>query len=172
MQMTVDLFRKTINHALLAEGMAYPMVYTDNEGHVDLDLMREVVNVTAEARRLKKGVWESDLTLAGAVILSKHDLENNIVFYPKLFRRLINYANEGGDLGRPRGFINYLKKNPDPLLFFSAEVLAGQGEPQKKFLHDVLEVETRADGKDYLKLKVPPEFLVFEPLHQGGQRGR
>lgn len=161
--LTVDLFGKTINHALLQAGLAYPMVYAEDDGRVNLELLQEVIKVTAAAREQNRGLWAMDQTLTGAAILSVENLQENIVLYPKLFRRLISFHQAGGQLSDLEGFVKYLKEHPDPVLLFSAAVFSGQAEPTEAHLHDLCVVETR-EGEQFLKLQVLPEFIVFKPL--------
>lgn len=171
-ELTPELWDKTYNAHAIREKWAYPMFYADADGKNDLALLRHKMEVATAARVSGEGIYSEDVLLKGAAIMSVKDLENNLVLYPKIFRRLINYDNSGGKLDNMHGFLKYLANNPDPLLLFSAEVLAGHGVPKESNLHEVLEVETREDGKQYLKLTVPPEFLVFKPLHLGGGNRR
>ncbi|MFD5711429.1 thermonuclease family protein [Streptomyces pharetrae] len=86
------LKKKTVNHHLVEEGLAYPMFYPGLPGY-----LRDVLRTAAvEARVAKKGVWDVDRTYDGAVvddIDSITDTATGQVLLPKLFRRLTDYLD-------------------------------------------------------------------------------
>ena len=85
-----DLLTQTLNHRLLAEGLAYYTVYTSTpQGH--RDLLRQVA---ATARDKALGVW--DLDTSENFVLNDQDSigpEGQLIL-PKLFRRCTDYLKD------------------------------------------------------------------------------
>ncbi|TXS57570.1 thermonuclease family protein [Streptomyces sp. t39] len=83
----VAVLRTTVNHHLLAQGLAYPTFYRS----LFTGLRAEMAATAAEARTAGRGLWESDVTTAGAKITGLASLTDDVVILPKLFRRLVDH---------------------------------------------------------------------------------
>ncbi|MFF5897073.1 nuclease [Streptomyces argenteolus] len=139
------VLRTTLNHHMLAVGLAYPTFYRS----LFTSLRAEMTTTSAQARTEGRGLWASDDTLTGVKVAGLSTLTDEAVLLPKLFRRLVDYLN----LGTP------------PLACFPA-FLAGVGDRFSILstgercvgLHRA--VETTNDAA--VRMIRPPEDLLFE----------
>ncbi|MFF5702828.1 nuclease [Streptomyces sp. NPDC012794] len=89
----VDQLKKTANHHLVKEGLAYPTFYTGFPDH-----LRTALAVAAKAAKdavPRKGVWAQDVTTDGFKVTDMESItaDNGAVILPKLFRRLKDYLD-------------------------------------------------------------------------------
>ncbi|MEU6985983.1 nuclease [Streptomyces sp. NPDC046324] len=141
----VAVLRTTVNHHLLAEGLAYPTFYRS----LFTSLRTEMAATAGAARAAGKGLWVSDVTTSGAKITGVASLTDDVVILPKLFRRTMDY----------------LRLDTMPLACFPA-YLAGARDrysvlstgERRSGLHHVVEV---TDGHT-VRMTHPSEDLVFE----------
>ncbi|MET9734639.1 nuclease [Streptomyces sp. NPDC006458] len=134
----------TVNHHLIADGLAYPMFYRS----LFTSLRVELAARTEAARDTGQGLWPSDFTLTGAKITGLSTLTDEALLFPKLFRRMVDYLA----LGMPLGCLPaYLAGGGDRYSILSTgERCVG--------LHRVVEV---TDGET-VRMTRPPEDLLFE----------
>jgi len=138
---TDPLFKKSLNYALINEGLVYPTYY---KGLFN-DLRDEITKAVAKVRTKKKGLWAQDKTNAGFIVTDLKELTENDVVLPKLFRRLVDYMKNGGNVSR---FKEYLDQVGDSLIIF----------PRGQFTH--LDTIVEVNG-DRVTLEEAPENLVF-----------
>ncbi|MFE7379319.1 thermonuclease family protein [Streptomyces zhihengii] len=140
----VATLRTTVNHHLIAQGLAYPTFYRS----LFTGLRTEMAAAAVEARAAGRGLWESDVTTDGAKITGLESLTEDVVILPKLFRRLVDHLRLGL-----------------PLACFPA-FLAGVGDR-----YSVLSTGERRAGLQHVvetanghtvRMTHPPEDLLFE----------
>ena len=107
----VALLRETVNHHLLATGLAYPTFYTK----LYVDLRNELAAQSRAARAARSGVFAGDLTQTGVDVESLATLTDTAVILPKLFRRLTDYLHLNGDDVSLAGFSAFLAQQADTL---------------------------------------------------------
>ncbi|MCY0929455.1 thermonuclease family protein [Streptomyces sp. H27-H1] len=141
----VPLLRTTVNHHLLATGLAYPTYYRN----LFPDLRDELTAVAQQARADGKGLWPQDVTTTGAKIAGLSSITNNVVILPKLFRRLVDYLH----LGDPSlaGFPAFLAQKQDKYFILST----GHPTTGLDFIVQVTNGQT-------IKMTHPAEDLVFD----------
>jgi len=135
------LLKKSLNYALIREGLAYPTFYSG----LFFDLRKAFANAVRSARFRKIGIWKEDATTTGFAFPSIQDLENDLVILPKLFRRLIEYLKQGSGAA---GFLAFLKAKEDRLMIVDT----------RHFTHLDNLVEVK---KGRMKLTELPENLIF-----------
>ncbi|MFE2561716.1 nuclease [Streptomyces sp. NPDC059352] len=148
-QIFVDapLLRTTVNHHLLAAGLAYPTYYTN----LFPDLRNELTAAVHQAQAAPaKGLWPDDDTLNGATVTGMSSITDDTtgaVILPKLFRRLVDYLN----LGDPdlNGFPAFLDQAQDKFWILST----GQLTTGLDVVVEVLDSKVR--------MTHPSEDLVF-----------
>lgn len=89
-----SLLRRSLNYQLLLQGHAYPLFY-DTLYH---DLRGQLANAAATARNKDRGLWPGDRS-KGVTIHTPSDLEEHVLIFPKLFRRLMDYFRDHSKLG-------------------------------------------------------------------------
>ncbi|MFI0990422.1 thermonuclease family protein [Streptomyces exfoliatus] len=144
----VPMLKTTVNHHLLATGLAYPTYYRS----LFPDLRNELTAAVhqAQAATPAKGLWSDDDTLNGATVTGMSSLtdDTGAVILPKLFRRLVDYLNLGSaDLS---GFPTFLDHAQDRFWILST----GQ---HTTGLDAVVEV-----SNSKVRMTHPSEDLVFE----------
>ncbi|MFJ5798294.1 nuclease [Streptomyces decoyicus] len=142
----VKLLKKTANHHLLAEGLVYPAYYTGLPS--DLRVQRTAAVHQAQAAP-DKGLWPSDVTMAGAKITGMSSITKDVVIFPKLFRRLKEYLALGNP--SPAGFPAFLAGAADRFRILSTNTFVVG-------LHHVVEI---TNGQT-LRLIQPVEDLLFD----------
>ncbi|WP_131742821.1 nuclease [Actinomadura roseirufa] len=140
----VPLLRQSVNHRLIAEGLAYPTFYSK----LFPDLRAELTAATGQARAAGAGLWPSDVTTAGAEITADGDLDERLVLLPKLYRRLADYLTLGAGDPDLAGFHAFLATRDDRLFVISDAHATG--------LDTLVEVDGRT-----VRLTRPPEDLIF-----------
>jgi endonuclease YncB( thermonuclease family) len=145
------LVDRSVNAALLAAGLAYPAFYAT----LPAELRTHLADVSAAAREkaLAGGIWpRSTADPNGAATVPGLEAAEQLVMWPKLFRRIVPYLAEGfPDFD---GFDAWLRADPvhrDDELFLIDKLERGN-------LHDVV----RASGQQ-LQLTVWPERFIINP---------
>ena len=136
------LLRKSLNYKSLAAGNAYPLFYDT----LFASLRSTFTTATENARAAKKGLWKDDLSTTGLAAKTADDLEARGVIFPKLYRRLTSYFDQGGTT--LSSFLPWLAKTKEQVLDLSTGNFT--------HLDNVLVVK---GGK--ISLTLPPEQLVF-----------
>jgi hypothetical protein len=141
----------SVNAALLAAGLVYPAFYTT----LPAELRTHLAGVSAAAREkaLAGGIWpRSAADPGGPATVPDLAAAEQLVMWPKLFRRIVPYLAEGfGDFD---GFDAWLRADPvhrDDELFLIDKLERGN-------LHDVV----RASGQQ-IQLTVWPERFIIGP---------
>ncbi|GAA1422762.1 nuclease [Streptomyces thermospinosisporus] len=138
------MLRTTVNHHLVAEGLAYPTFYRS----LFTSLRVEMTAAAVAAREAGRGLWQADVTTTGAKITGLTSLTDDVVILPKLFRRLADYL----PLEMPLScFRAYLAGGGDKFSILSS----GERRPG---LHHVVEV---LNGHT-VRMTHPPEDYLFE----------
>ena len=141
---TPEHLRGSLNHQLLADGLAYPTYYSK----LYADLRTTLTQAVAQARGTGRGLWPGDATNRGVAVEAGDTLTDHAVILPKLFRRLIDYLALGhGDLSLD-AFAAFLTTRDDRLFVISEGRLTG--------LDSLVQVTGQS-----LRLTHPPEDLVF-----------
>ncbi|MGZ3096989.1 thermonuclease family protein [Streptomyces sp. H62] len=146
MEIDVDVavLRTTVNHHLIAQGLAYPTFYRS----LFTSLRTEMSAVAVRAREARRGLWASDVTTAGAKIEGLSSLTDDVVILPKLFRRTVDYLR----LAMPLScYPAFLAGGQDRYSVLST------GE-RRAGLHHIVEV---TNGHT-VRMTRQPEELVFE----------
>ncbi|MFD0688588.1 thermonuclease family protein [Actinomadura fibrosa] len=111
----VPVLQRSVNHRLVADGLAYPTYYSK----LFPDLREEFTAAASKARAAAAGVWADDATTDGATIDSAADLSERLVLLPKLFRRLADYLALGAGDPSLDGFHDFLAARDDRLFVIS-----------------------------------------------------
>jgi endonuclease YncB( thermonuclease family) len=143
----VPLLRATVNHHLVAEGLAYPTFYSN----LYEDLRRELTDVARQARDAGRGLWPGDVSTTGAKITGLSSLTDDVTLVPKLFRRLFDYLALGET--SLAAFRAYLAGAADTYRILSSDT----PRAQVRGLHHVVEVT----GDHTVRMTRPIEDLVF-----------
>ena len=136
-----DLLRKSINYEMIAEGLAFPLFYSG----LFYDLRQCLAFESKKARQQNTGLWEKDRTTTGFELQSLSTICDEVVIFPKLFRRLIRYLGNGGHIA---GFKEFLSLEPEPVCIL----------PDNHFTHFDHIVSVH---KNHLSLSNDPDELVF-----------
>lgn len=140
------MLRDSFNFAALAEGLAYPTYYQK----LFADLRDAMTEQVVAARAAARGLWPDDATNSGVDATDLSVLIDEVALLPKLFRRLSDYmAAEGTALG----FHEALAAAQEPVLDLATS----------NFTHFDTFIE-QAEGSTRIRLTVPPESLVFDPM--------
>jgi len=135
--------KKSVNYKLLLGGHAYPTYYQG----LFSDLRNELTQAVKLARTSKKGLWAADKT-GGVELTNIAAITDKHPILPKLFRRLIEHIQSGG---QPGTFLQFLEKKKDGVLIL----------PQAHHT-SALDYVVTVKGKR-IRLNVLPENLVFDP---------
>jgi hypothetical protein len=142
------LLGRSLNAALVREGLAYAELYST----MPLALMLELRRLIAAARAAGAGHWPTEDVTRGrrAQIGGLADLSSMVIF-PKLFRRLVKYFRAGfPDLA---SFDTWMRADP---IERDDRALLPTGEIGN--LHDLYDV-----GPGGMELNFLPEELTFDP---------
>lgn len=152
-----DEVNQSVNAALLGSGLVYPAFYST----LPEPLRNQLANVSRNARAAADpaGIWpRSTADPDGAAEVADLAALQELVMWPKLFRRLVSYLTDqsrtGGAPLTLDGFDAWLRA--DPVQRDDALLLLDDQRPAR--LHDVL----RAAGRT-IQLTVWPEEFVIEP---------
>ncbi|MFD4715226.1 thermonuclease family protein [Streptomyces sp. NPDC058430] len=139
------VLRTTVNHHMVAVGLAYPTFYRS----LFTSLRAELTSVAQQARASGQGLWPSDATTTGAKITGLSSLTDDIVILPKLFRRLVDYLKlSNGSLACFPAFLAGVQDRYS--ILSTGERCAG--------LQDVVEVT----DSQTVQMTHPAEDLVFD----------
>jgi hypothetical protein len=145
-KLTPALMRDSFNFVAATEGLAYPTYYQK----LFADLRETLTDAIVAARRDGRGLWPGDGTNRGVDVSSFSVILDDVPIMPKLFRRLSDYI---AAKGTAVGFRDALAAMPEPVLDLA----------NKNFTHFDTFVE-QADNSTRIRLTVPPEQLVFDPM--------
>jgi hypothetical protein len=136
---------RSANYQLLSAGLVYPTFYSK----LYVDLREALAKEADRARAAHEGLWAQDVTHHGFDLLSRDQLENELVILPKLFRRLAEFLSldETGSVSLT-GFRAFLAQHDDRLF----TVPAGQSTGFDTLVH--------VRGR-HVRLTVAPEHIVF-----------
>jgi len=104
-----SIIRDSLNYQILARGLAYPTYYNG----LFFDLRSELDRAVAAARAEGKGVWSLDKTNCGFLVSHISTLTDQVVIFPKLFRRLAEFLGNGGEI---EGFREFLARKCEPVI--------------------------------------------------------
>ncbi|UCD92650.1 MAG: hypothetical protein JSV43_01650 [Methanobacteriota archaeon] len=138
----------SINAALARSGNAYPSFYTG----LPTDLRNRIRDLVRTAQKPPKMIWKPDLSTKGFRAPSLEKLEE-LVIWPKLFRRLITFFNDGKtDLGDFDEWIRASSTRDDEVWIISEAELGN--------MHDVIVYEEK---KNKMFMKYAPKELIIVP---------
>ena len=136
------LIERSLNYLSVANGQAYPLFYDT----LFSDLRDALAQAATSARQATLGLWADDRSQGGLVVSSQADLERDGVIFPKLFRRLTGYFDQGN--ASLAGFAAWLADAKEQVLDLTSS----------NFTH--FDNVVRVQG-DEVSLTVRPEELVF-----------
>jgi hypothetical protein len=131
----------SLNFKSADAGLAYPTYYTG----LFPELRRAITDAVRKAREDKKGLWPEDKTNAGFNVPNIEAVTETHIILPKLFRRIVSFMGDGGDIQKLKSF---LEADPDPAL----DLRNGHFTNLDTF------VEVSGNK---VKLTVEPENLIF-----------
>lgn len=133
----------SLNYQSVLNGMAYPTYYKG----LFADLRHALTYASGQARAQNAGIWAQDVTNSGFTVDNIQSITEEHVILPKLFRRLAEYLQTGGNLD---GFLEFLEQKDDGVTVLS---------PNAHFTHldDLIEI-----AGNTVRLTEPPENLMFE----------
>ena len=77
---------------MLSEGLVYPAFYTS----LPIELVQNLANEVKRVRKNKLGLWsEKHLNVEKSISINGVSDLKTLIIWPKLFRRLVNYYNQG-----------------------------------------------------------------------------
>jgi endonuclease YncB( thermonuclease family) len=118
-RLSIDWMHRSLSSRLLRDGRAYPALYSSLPG--DLRAALRALATDAEERGI--GVWRHDRTSKPTSIPDLDALEE-VAIWPKLFRRLVAFFEDGND--DTRDFTSWLRDEPrkrdDAMLVMSTGV--------------------------------------------------
>jgi hypothetical protein len=145
-----DRVRESVNHAMLAAGMAYPLFYET----LFQELRTPLVDAARSARATQRGYIVHDQSATGVTYSGPHTLGELPPIFPKLFRRLDEYNGE-----TLQSFVTWLDEvDNERVHTLSDDRFVG--------FQDVLEVTG-----DQVRMRYAPEDLVFRPKPFGPSPG-
>lgn len=104
-----SMLSKSLNYGLIVRGLAYPMFYNG----LFSDIRHPLTYASIRAREEGRGIWPYDLTTKGFSMTTLGTITNEVAILPKLFRRIVDYMGEGGNID---GFIDHLRNGCEPLV--------------------------------------------------------
>ncbi len=146
MFVTPATLRGSVNLRLAESGHAFSTFYTG----LPTDLRQAVIVAARRARQRRRGLWPRDRSLRGATVARLSQLEA-LVVWPKLFRRLASYFNDG-NRGLQR-LDSWLRAQPDR---DDALWIVPRGELGN--LHDVLQL-----SGNRIRMRFAPDELIIVP---------
>jgi hypothetical protein len=141
-----QVLQSSINYKLFFEGLAYPALYTS----LPISLIDYIAKEVKSIREEKKGLWlEEDCNTELSVKINGLDDLQELIIWPKLFRRLVVFYKKG--YNGLDNFIPWLHDNVDGV---DDELILPNRE--KGNLHDLFIVN---DGA--IKLRYYPEDVII-----------
>ncbi len=98
---------RSVNYEMCLEGLVYPTFYTTT----DENIVREISEATRIARDNQRGFWVIDRS-QGFQLWDIRTIYEDILIMPKIFRRIISYCENYGDISE---LVTYLRKDKDPV---------------------------------------------------------
>jgi hypothetical protein len=152
-----DQVDASVNAALMAEGLGYPIFYSSLPG----DLREHLSPSVVRARAARIGLWASSSGDPSRSPADVHDLAalEAAVIWPKLYRRLHEFFASGRrDLAQ---FDGWLRGTKDDRILVLDEGVPGRLLPgELGHLHDIVTVDAAA-GTARLELH-PEQFIILE----------
>lgn len=143
-----DRAAESLNALSLAEGQSYPLFYLS----LPISLSKQLGAIGAEARTLGKGLFAKDQSAPGAPFTVTPANYQDLVIWPKLFRRLHDYfRDEFDDLS---GFDTWLRADPkdrDDRMLIPSDYDA--------HFHNIVEVLSPTE----MRLLVDPKDVIILP---------
>jgi endonuclease YncB( thermonuclease family) len=136
------LLKKSLNYKSVQSGNSYPLFYDT----LFASLRATFTEAAQAARAAKQGIWKDDRSTNGLAVANETQLEERGVIFPKLFRRLSSFFDEGNsDIA---AFLPWLAKTEEQVLDLSTG----------NFTHfdNVLIVKS-----GNIRMTLQPEQLVF-----------
>ncbi len=142
------LLDRSINAKLVAAGLAYVEPYDT----MPISLVKHLRGVIAHARQARAGMFpEEDVSTNNAAAIADLAALENLIMWPKLFRRLLTFFAEGNaNLGQ---FDAWIREDP---IHRDDSLRLPDGE--KGNMHDAFDIEGNS-----LKLTFNPEDLLIAP---------
>lgn len=162
-----DVLKKSINWKLIEAGLAYGEFYTT----LPLDLMRVIADKIRELRTATTPgtIWdEESVNTSRTIIWDKKisSLEDRVL-YPKIYRRLISYAEDNDKKAQMfRKWIRNLKyelDRNDRLLLPPAKDYISPPFCEFGNLHDVIDIINETEESLEFRLFQDPEDLIVLP---------
>lgn len=146
--LTPQMLDDSLNARLLSSGNAYASFYLT----LPAELRERLKQLTLDARDKSTGLWQNaTVTTSKRAVIQNLDQLQQLVIWPKLFRRLAAYFQSGYDgLDRLQQWIREDKVNRDDRLILPNSELGN--------MHDLLII----DG-DTLRMAYEPEEVVIVP---------
>jgi endonuclease YncB( thermonuclease family) len=136
------LLKKSLNYKSVQSGNSYPLFYDT----LFASLRATFTEAAQAARAAKQGIWKDDRSTNGLAVANEAQLEERGVIFPKLFRRLSSFFDEGNS--GIAAFLPWLAKTEEQVLDLSTG----------NFTHfdNVLIVKS-----GNIRMTLQPEQLVF-----------
>ena len=135
-----QLVRKSANYAMLRIGHAYPLFYET----LFYDLRDALASAVKEARSKQRGLWPKDDSNTWIDATDIPALEDKVVLFPKLYRRLIDHDRSG----QPMSKLPERLDNEDITVISTVH-------------HTHFDTVVEVNGKK-VRMTVKPEDLVFK----------
>jgi endonuclease YncB( thermonuclease family) len=143
--LTPSKLKQSVNYKLLKAGFAYPLFYETFFAEFRAVFVQ---GVQAAQKTPAKGYWPTEKTNLGVVVNTKADLKTIPPVFPKLWRRLEEYFEDGNSQGLAN-FKAFLEAGNERLHTLSDDRFIGFQEV----------VEVTSGNK--VRLKYKPEDMVF-----------
>lgn len=138
---------ESVNVRLLKDGLVYPAFYSS----LPVDLKDPLASLTKRVRADRLGLWPASTAhVSEAAAVPDIPTLEELVIWPKLFRRLVRFLKTGAPLS---GFDAWLREDPRDR---NDLVMLPSGELGN--MHDVVQVDS-----DRLRMLFEPEDLVILP---------
>lgn len=104
------LLKKSLNYKSVQSGNSYPLFYDT----LFASLRATFTEAAQAARAAKQGIWKDDRSTNGLAVANETQLEERGVIFPKLFRRLSSFFDEGNS--GIAAFLPWLAKTEEQVL--------------------------------------------------------
>ncbi len=141
--LTINELKNSANYKSLEAGQSYPTYYKTLAANIRDEMTKAVL----KARAAKLGIWGKDKS-PQFTFNNLQTLTDDVVIFPKLFRRLVEFIEGGGKIAAFGAFLQSKKDG----------VLVMPQADHKTSLDGVITVS----GK-IVKMHVLPENVIFDP---------
>ena len=141
LHLSVAELKKSLNYKLLAAGVAYPIYYDT----LFYDFRNAMTLTVKRARKNEGDIWKEDKT-SGVEVKNRTSIEDKYHFFPKLFRRMVEYMKTHNN--SIAGFLDYDSLKKEQVIILS--------KGHKTHFDNVLYMKGKKVG-----LKYKPEDLIF-----------